>query len=493
MQARLSPNTQLRAKYDQESNQGNNQQILTPIGNVLEGYTLEGSLDSFQSQTEVNNSLTTISLGVQQKISTATLDFDWIYRQREDQINPNLNSNSQQLRSRLSLPLTDNLTFRALNQLTLSEQTDAVYGDRTAVELDWQFLPGVNLLLGQNWYTKGTLAGSSITSLSLQGDYNFSPNTRLTGRYSLLGGENDWTGHGAIGLQHDWQLTPGLKLNLAYERIFGNFGSNVIGTGINQQSLTTGSNSSVLGVTEGNSYSVGLDYASDPNFQFSANWQHRSSSQGSNTVISASALGKITPSLSALLDFHHASSTSPALSGLGSSTDLKLGLAFRDPHSDEFNALLKYEYRRNPATIPDTILFGSGTGSQEHLFSAEAIYAPNWQWEFYGKYAFRTSTTYLANDFVANSIVSLAQLRATYRLGYSWDLVGEARWITQPTAGYSETGFLLETGYYLTSNLRLAAGYSLGDISDRDFSGSRSAGGPYVNLTLKFDDLFFGN
>ena len=175
---------------------------------------------------------------------------------------------------------------------------------------------------------------------------------------------------------------------------------------------------------------------------------------------------------------------------MGDTVNLKVGLAYRDPNDDKFNALLRYEYRQNPAVIPDTILLGSGTGSEDHTFAFEGIYAPNWQWEFYGKYALRNSTSYLANDLAGTSTVNLAQLRATYRLGYSMDLVGEARWIGQ--SNYTETGFVVETGYYLSPNLRLAAGYVFGKVDDRDFSGTRSAGGPYLGLTLKLNELFDG-
>jgi hypothetical protein len=167
-----------------------------------------------------------------------------------------------------------------------------------------------------------------------------------------------------------------------------------------------------------------------------------------------------------------------------------MGLAYRDINSDKFNALFRYEYRQNPATIPDTILIGSGTGSEDHTFAIEGIYAPNWQWEFYSKYALRNSTSYLASDLVGTSSVNLSQLRATYRLGYSMDLVGETRLITQ--GNYTETGFVLETGYYLNPNLRLAAGYAFGKVDDRDFSGTRSAGGAYLGLTLKLNELFEG-
>jgi hypothetical protein len=40
--------------------------------------------------------------------------------------------------------------------------------------------------------------------------------------------------------------------------------------------------------------------------------------------------------------------------------------------------------------------------------------------------------------------------------------------------------------------LRLAAGYSFGRVSDRDFDGSRSAGGAYLGLTIKLNDLVNG-
>ncbi|NET54382.1 MAG: hypothetical protein F6K09_39040 [Merismopedia sp. SIO2A8] len=91
---------------------------------------------------------------------------------------------------------------------------------------------------------------------------------------------------------------------------------------------------------------------------------------------------------------------------------------------------------------------------------------------------------------IETSAIHLGQIRAIYRLGYNFDLVGEVRWINQPSANYNEIGFLVELGYYLTPDLRLYAGYSLGDIDDPDFSGSRSADGPYLGISVKLNDLF---
>ncbi|QLE55414.1 TonB-dependent receptor [Nostoc sp. TCL26-01] len=482
---KVSTTTNVRVQYDHEDNFGIAPQPLDTFEELFSprSQAIPGS--------QVDNSLSTLSAGIQQRIGKATVNVDWIHRHREDRIATNpLESTSDQLRSRFTYPLTDNLTFQAQNELTLSSQKDTVYPDRTILGLNWAVVPGVNINLAQQYYTAGQLAGNSITSLSVNGEHKLGSDTTLTGRYSILSGANELTTQGAIGLNNRWMIASGLRLNLAYEHVFGSFFQRT-GTGQQfAQPFAPGQSASSIGFSGGDSYSVGLEYSDNPEFQASARYEHRTSSGGSNTVISAAALGKISPALTALVRYQQANSSNQKLTGLGDTANLKLGLAFRDPNNDKFNALLRYEYRQNPSTIPDTILLGSGTGSQDHTFALEAIYAPNWQWEFYGKYALRNSTSYLANDLVGTSTVNLGQLRATYRLGYSWDLVGEARLINQST--YTETGFLVEAGYYLSPNLRLAAGYVFGRVDDRDFSGTRSAGGPYLGLTLKLNELFDG-
>ncbi|BBD57420.1 hypothetical protein NIES2109_01860 [Nostoc sp. HK-01] len=483
--ARLSQTTNFRAQYDHEDNFGiapqpldTFEQLFTPRSEAIPG-------------SKVDNSLTTISAGIQQRLGKATVDVDWIHRHREDRIPVNaLTSDSHQMRSRLTFPIAKNLTFAAQNELTLSSSADTVYPDRTILGLNWAAIPGVNISLAQQFYSSGQQSGNSITSLSINGEHKLGTDTTLTARYSILGGANQLTTQGAIGLNNRWAIAPGLRLNLAYEHVFGNFFNR---TGAGQQyaqPFTVGQAASSIGFESGDSYSAGLEYSDNPEFQASARYEHRTSASGSNTVISAAATGKISPALTALARYQQANSANQKLTGLGDTVNLKLGLAYRDPSNDKFNALLRYEYRENPAVIPDTILLGSGTGSQDHTFALETIYAPNWQWEFYGKYALRNSTSYLANDLVGTSTVNLGQLRATYRLGYKMDLVGEARWIGQ--GNYSETGFVVETGYYLSPNLRLAAGYAFGRVDDRDFSGVRSAGGPYLGLTLKLNELFEG-
>jgi len=485
--AKLSPITALRFQYDHEDNKG-----ITPRPlNTLEDL-LTPRLEAVPGS-RVDNSLTTISAGVVQKLGSSELTVDWFHRDRADRMDSSFNTTSDQLRSRLTVPLNERLTFLAQNETTLSAKTDAVYSDRTLLALNWQAMPGINVQLAQQFYTRGQFAGQSITSLGVAGDYKLGANTTVSGRLSLLRSSDAMTMYGTAGISHQIILAPGLKMDLAYEHVFGNFFGRTAAGSQFAQPFTPGQSSASLGLQSGDTYSIGVAYTDNPDFQASARFEHRTSSQGNNTVISAAVTGKISPALTALVRYQQANAANQKLTGLGDTATLKVGLAYRNPNDDKFNALLRYEYRKNPSTIPDTILFGSGTGAVDHVFAAEAIYAPNWRWEFYGKFALRSSTSYIASDLVNTGLVTLGQVRATYRLGYKWDLVGEARWINQPGVGYSETGLVAEVGYYLTPNLRLAAGYMFGRVGDRDFDGnSRSSGGPYVGVTVKLNELFGG-
>ncbi|NEO71011.1 hypothetical protein [Moorena sp. SIO3H5] len=493
-QAKVTDTTNFRVQVDRETNRGIAPRVVNSFGDLFDPRTEP------QAGNRVDNSLTTVIAGIKQRIGPGSLQLDWVFRDREDRKDDSRSRTSNQLRSRFKMPLTDRLTFQALNELTLSSETDSVYSDRTAIGLDWRVYRGITINVGQQWFTRGQFEGQEITHLGISGDYNLGSDTTISGRYSIVGGLDQMTGQGAIGLKQGWTIFPGMRLNLAYERVLGNFlGENAAADQFSQP-YAFGQGASALGFESGESYSIGFEFTDSPDFKASFKWEHRSSNRGNNTVITGAASGKLSPAITALFSYRQANGANQRIrSRLGNSINLRLGVAYRNPASDNFNALMRYEFRQNPATIPDTILLGSGSGYNEHLFSGEMIYAPNWRWEFYGKYALRYSRSYLSNDLIGDSTIHLGQVRASYRLGYNWDVVGEARLISQPSADYFENGFLIETGYYLTPSLRLAAGYAVGNIDDYDFRGSRSASGPYLGLTVKLDGLIgnlfggFGN
>ncbi|PZV16206.1 MAG: hypothetical protein DCF20_08675 [Pseudanabaena sp.] len=489
LNAKVSPTTNLQLRYIQEDNLGVAPRPLDRLSDLLNvrQEAIPGSA--------VDNSLRTISLGLQQNIGASLLNLDVLNLDRVDRTSPNtLSSNSTQLRSRLSVPIADNLKLTAQNEFSLSSTADAVIPNRTILALDWAIIEGLTARLGQQWFQSGPLAGNSITSADLLGEYQLGSDTTFTGRYTVVGGANyDVSAQGSLRLNQRWQVLPGLRINLGYERVFGSFSINT-GTGRSfLQPFAVGQTSSSLTIQNGDNYNVGLEYTDNPDFKASAKFEQRNNNISSNTVFTASALGKLSSAFTMLFNYQHSSAANQLITGLGTISNLKVGIAYRDPEDDKFNVLFRYEYRQNPSIIPDSLLLGSGSGYADHTLALEGIYAPNWQWEFYGKLALRNSTTTIARDFTGVSNTNLSQFRVTYRLGYNVELVGETRFLNQPTAGYSELGLVGEVGYYITPNLRLAAGYSSGSVNvDRDFSGSRSTGGVYAGITVKLNELFDG-
>ncbi len=487
--AKVSDNTTLRAQLDHELNRGIAPQ---PINNLV---------DLFNPGREatpgvaVDNSLTTISAGILQKFGGADFSVDWFNRNRIDRLSPDgiLDGTSNQLRSRLNVPLSDRVNFIAQNETTLGGRVDPIYNDRTLLGIDWRLMPGVNFQVAQQFFHKGQYAGRQITSLNVTGDYNLSPSTQLRSRYTLFGGANDLSMQGAIGVQQGIKLSENFKFDLGYERVFGDLiGSTAAGTQY-LQPFAVGQSAASLGIASGDVYTIGMNYVDGDRFQAAARYERRNSSIGNNQVITANARGKLSDTVTGLFKLTQANASNQTINGLSDTLNLKAGLAFRNPASDKFTALMRYEYRRNPGSTPDTIFLGSGTSNHQHLVGLEAVYAPDWRWEFFGRLALRSSSSRLASDLVGTSTVTLAQARATYRFAKAWDITGEARWLNQSSASYGETGLAAELGYYVTPNLRVAGGYSFGRAVDRDFrDGDRNVGGAYLNVSLKLNDLFQG-
>jgi hypothetical protein len=486
--AKLGVNTQAQVRIDKEVNYGTAAAVRTGYDALFNPGT-----DAVPGA-PINNSLTTFSAGVQQKIGLATFGVDWVQRSRADRVLPEqLNEDSQQLVSRFTMPITPGLSVRAQNELSLGSQSDPLYPARTTVGLDWKTFPGVTVRLAQQWLSGGDFGTRSITSLDTIADYKLTENTDITSRYSILSGVNGMSSQGALGLNHRWVVAPGFRVNLGYERIVGNALTYSAAGQQFVQPYAVGQSAASLGLVGGDSYNIGFEYTDNPGFKASGRYERRNSSAGNNTVWSTAIAGKLTPALTTLLRFQQANYANQTLvgAGLGDTRTLKVGLAFRDPHNDKFNSLLSYEFRQNPNITPTTLLFGSGTGSKAHQLAWEAIYSPDYRWEFYGKFALRSTQSYLASDLISKNTITLSQFRTTYRFGYNWDVAADLRWIHQTNTGFDEWGTLLELGYYLTPNLRLAAGYSFGSSQNVDFDGnSRTRGGPYLGFSVKLNDLF---
>ncbi|GAB4214506.1 MAG: hypothetical protein OHK0012_12680 [Synechococcales cyanobacterium] len=477
IKALLSPETSVNASYEHLETYGSIPQFFDPL-------TTDPS-----PTPPVNNSLSTFSLGVDQRWGDAAMTLNWISRARQDHTTA-VTTHSSQLRTQVTVPIQERLKVGALNETTLSATADTVYPDRTALGLSWEVADQLFLDVSQNWYSDATLGQQSFTTLGLRGEYPLGTDAQVFTRYALVSGLSSVTQVGSIGFQYRWSIAPGLAADLGYERVFSDYRPN--GSGNPPPIYTVGSQGWSLGVESGENYRLGLTYTENPDFKASVRYDQSNTTAGSNAVFTLDALGKVSPTLTALLHYQQASSANVSFNGrLDPTINLRLGLAYRDPQEDRWNSLLRYEYRKNPSSVPDALLLDGGSQFESHLLALEVLYAPDWQWELYGKVAFRTGYTQLGQDLGSLSNTGLTQFRATYRPDYRWELMTEARWIQQPSAGYRETGFVAEAGYFLTPDVKVAIGYNSGSV-DQDFGDSRWAQGLYAGLTIKVNDLFNG-
>ncbi len=500
---KLTDTTTLGVSYDVEEN----------FGRASTG--LVNFFDLFDPQPQpafgqpLDNELKTFRAGILQKFGFADASVEYVNRSREDRINNELNGDAEQIVSKLKVPLTQSLSFQAQNEVNI-DGSDPLYPNRTTLGLDWQAFEGVTFRLAHQWYDDTSLLeGNSLTTLDTLVDYSLARDTTFNGRYSVLSGFNGLQGQGALGVNHGMPIAPGLRMSLGYQYVFKNiFNSTARGERFGLP-YAVGQNAASLGLFAGSVYSFGLEYTDNPDFKASGRFELRDGEEGNSTYISVGAAGKISPALTALARYQQAGEANVFLPStvnnlaetqgvrfeeLGDTANLKIGLAYRDPTNDKFNGLLKYEWRQNFDSIPQNQEFTGSSTATGHVFSAEGIYAPSWRWEFYGKYALRNGVTYFDRERY-DGTVNLAQARATYKLGYRTDLAVEGRWIGQSSnnnADFDEFGIALEGGYYFTPDLRLGVGYAFGSVDDRDFTGYRSEGGLYLNVSLKLNELFGG-
>lgn len=489
----LSRDTQLQFQFDREENSGTEDEIPSFQDSLDE--VLNPGLTR-NTGTVVNNSLTTVRAGLQQQFGSVTGNLDWVYRDRNDR-ETGADVESNLISAGLTWPLAEKVSLRAQTDIAIGDEDEA-YPGQTVVGVDWDILPEVTLRFAQRFFHDDDITPDALTTVDALVNYDLTDNTQLTGRYSVLGANNGMSGQGALGLNHRINLSPGLHMDLGYQRIFGDSLSSITGGTRVAQPYAVGQSAASLGLVSGSTYTLGVEYTDNSDFQASARFEHRDSDGQDNTVITAAAAGKLSPALTTLLRFEHANfsnlTNDTVGSRLNSSTSARLGLAYRNPYSDKFNGLLSYEYAINPSSTPNSLLVGAGSDSiQEHTLAMEAIYAPSWRWEFYGKYALRATNADLDSLGVSSTnAIHLGQLRATHRFAYRWDVTGEIRYITQPETNYDEVGFALEAGYYLTPELRLGLGYSFGSVNDRSLGGSgyRSDDGPYIGITFKVNELW---
>jgi hypothetical protein len=333
----------------------------------------------------------------------------------------------------------------------------------------------------------------TFNTLEALGENQLDANTSFTGRYAIMGGLDGFSATSAFGLKHLFRVAKGVSASATYEFIDGSI-FDLTPSGLQfAQPYAVGQNGSpALGVSGGTSLGLSTSYVGSAYLKATARYEHRVSDQGDNTTYDFGSAGKLSDAVSLLAGFQSAGGANQTLGALAANSDFRVGAAYRNPFTDTTNVLLRYESQVNPGLTPVTLLQGAGTWTRDDTLAAEVLQNPSKRLELYGKLAFQASTAYLSGDFSSSSYTSLAQARATYRVGRRWDATAEMRWVSQAVSSYGALGEVAEAGYAFGDDLRGAVGYVFGHATNSEFYGSNGHGGIYFDLTARVHELWHG-
>ncbi len=261
----------------------------------------------------------------------------------------------------------------------------------------------------------------------------------------------------AIGLRHRWEITRGVHLDGAFERLTAIRG----GTG------------------KATSAAFGAEYTRDPLWKGTARAEVRNAVGSDYWLVTGGLARKLSRDFTVL--------------GRGqwteTSTDdemrARLGVAYRRTDDNRLDALARWEVARRHPTL-------DGDYVHEHIASAHAAWQANRALAVDGQLAARWLVT-RTDAFKAHTAVQLAAGRARWQFAPPWDAGLTGRVLTSNHFDEKQFGAGLELGRALAKNLRAAAGWNV--------FGFRSAGlaaadvtdaGPYVSFGWKFDETLFG-
>lgn len=180
----------------------------------------------------------------------------------------------------------------------------------------------------------------------------------------------------------------------------------------------------------------------------------------------------------------------------------QIGAAYRPVDQDVWNALARYEHKREDirgtgpaAGSASTSLFESAAGLpgryEAHIVSAHVNVMPDARNQLTGRLAAKVATQddgQLKSTYAAQ----LVHGRWIRSLTPSWD-IGLQGGLLHGSGGALQKTFGAEVGYFVAQGLWVSVGYNVLGLTDRDLTtGEYTNKGAYIRLRYKFDEGTLG-
>ena len=379
------------------------------------------------------------------------------------------------------------LGFKASDRLTVGgELENDISGDprkRIALGGDYLLAERTRLYARAEQQT-GLSSASAITTDQSNSnavvfgvDTSYWGDTQLFSEYRLRDAISGRDLQAASGVRNGWELSPGVRLNTAYE-----WTQVLSGAAPTTQAA-----------------SVGLDYTADPLWRGSTRLEHRISADISTTADNEAFRTTLWQVMGArkinrdwtVLARNYLLKTDYQARGGVFQDRVQVGAAFRDTDTNRINALAKYEYKTEQ---DDSNLLTGPLNSQAHIVSTHADWHPARPWWVNGRFAAKWQQDQFEGGVSDSFQAQLYSGRLVYDFTENWDL-GVMAALQVGQHGARQHAFGAELGYLLQKNLWLSLGYNhTGFAADSDLVGYEyTREGVYLRLRFKFDqDLFAG-
>ncbi|MCD6220894.1 DUF11 domain-containing protein [bacterium] len=323
--------------------------------------------------------------------------------------------------------------------------------------------------------------------------YNYDEHTRIYvkqeyGKYdtrsemrTVVGAESDINRNTVVYSEYDLEDGADGKRNQQILGLRNKFmlGENITGN-FSIENLSTLTGNERDSQPDGFSVATGLEYLLRDDFKLTTRMEYRNVSDENSYLAELGAARKLNADYSLLFrqrffndDFQNV--------GERKTCSTLLGLAYRPINNDRFNALAKFEYKRDKNSIPE-----SNYNDKKYIFSVEGIQEINPHIRVRGKYACK-----YANESNLDSFTDLISTRFLWDITERFDLGIEYRILNSHNVNSYSHGGSIEMGMRIIKNLWLSVGYSF-DKFDEDLTGDYYTGkGPYIKFRFKFDENTF--
>lgn len=311
-------------------------------------------------------------------------------------------------------------------------------------------------------------AGARTNTTVFGIDTDYTPNTHVFSEYRARGVMDGREAEAAVGLRNKWEVAEGLRVNAGIERVVNLAG----GAGRSAQA-----------------YTGAVEYTRDPFWKGSGRLEYRTSDTSDGWLNSIDIARRLTDSWTVIgKQVFSENATKGLASGVRIQHRMQGGLAWRDLTDHTWNALSKFEHRRESDTTT-----AATVKRVMDIVSLHVNYESDSDWQASGHYAAKWLDDQ-SLGLSSRSNTHLASGRIMWDLTERWDagILGSV----MGDRGFRSLryGVGAEVGYLLQENLWLSAGYNFFGFKDVDLIGQNATDrGVFIRLRFKFDeDLFTG-